>query len=268
MIITTPYNYVMQISFDGSRYKGWQRQKSSETTIQGRVEQVLSRLLTKPTNIIGCSRTDAGVHALGYVANFHTTTRLIETDFLQDLNNYLPDDIVIFNLQAIDDRFHARHNSISKLYSYRIDRRPQANPFSLGTRLHFANSLHLETMEKVAQLLCGEHDFRCFTTQKPDERSLKRELFHIEILNQSDELQINILGDAFLWNMARILAAVILEGGMTEPGAREAYLDKVCYLLKAQSRELAASPLAVKGLFLQKVNYPNVFALCESPFLA
>ena len=114
------HNYKLTIQYDGARYKGWQRLGNNDNTIQGKIESVISEMVGKEIEIIGCSRTDAGVHALNQVANFKSDEKLVEHKVKKYLNQYLPNDISITNVEEVPDRFHARYNSKAKTYLYKI----------------------------------------------------------------------------------------------------------------------------------------------------
>ena len=122
-------NYMLTISYDGSRYNGWQRQKSSDNTIQGKIENVLSLMALRRVEINGSGRTDAGVHALGQTANFKLDTETDKSEILDYLNKYLPDDIAVLRIDEVPERFHCRLCARSKTYMYRIQNSPVSNVF-------------------------------------------------------------------------------------------------------------------------------------------
>jgi len=251
-------NTRVELCFDGTRYRGWQRQTSSETTIQGKLEHFLSRYCHEPIHVIGCSRTDAGVHAEQYVLNFHSKAEVHHASLLQSADEFLPDDIVLTSVAPCAERFHARFHCLYKTYSYRITRKSKANPFIRLYRYACSEDLDMASMHQAATLLEGSHDFRCFTTQKPDKKATTRHIFSISIEEHPDELWLQFSGDGFLWNMVRILAGSLLEIGM-EPGK----LALLPQYLDTQNRLIAASMLPAQGLTLQNVSF-EPYALSPS----
>lgn len=263
-------NYRLDLSFDGSRYRGWQRLKGRDDSIQGKLEQTLSRICGEEIQLIGCGRTDAGVHAEQYVANFHSSgsgpsASLAAEAIRSELDRYLPEDIVVLDLQTCPERFHARFHARSKLYSYRIDRGRRASPFGLRYRYHCSEALDLDAMRQAATLLCGEHDFRSFTTQRDQGKSLRRTILSVELkcieLSSIDvdscelrekpsELWLQIEGDGFLWNMVRIMA-----GALLDCGRGQLRLEDLQRCLNSTERQQAAAMLPAKGLFLQRLRY-------------
>ena len=243
-------NTRVELCFDGTRYRGWQRQANSETTIQGKLEQFLSRHCQEPIQVIGCSRTDAGVHAEQYVLNFHSKAEIDYASLMQSAIEFLPDDIVLTSAVPCPERFHARFHCLYKTYSYRIYRKSKVNPFTRLYRYACSDQLDVATMREATQMLEGHRDFRNFTTQKPDKKSTYRQIFDISIEEHPDELWLQFSGNGFLWNMVRIMAGSLLEIGR-EP-AKLALLPRY---FAFDERQRAASMLPAQGLTLQQVSF-------------
>ena len=243
-------NYKLLIQYDGSRYDGWQRQGNTGSTIQGKIEEVLSRLLDTTVEIDGAGRTDAGVHALGQVANFHIDRKLDTGKLQKDLNTYLPEDIGILEVKDAAERFHSRLNATGKIYRYRVATGNGKNVFERKQIYLLNEPLDLEKMKKAAELLIGEKDFKGFSTGKKTKKSTVRNLKEIRILERADEVIFEFEGDGFLYNMVRILTGTLLEIGM---GKRE--LSSIPKIFEKQDRALAGFTVPARGLTLVEVFY-------------
>ena len=152
-------NLRLDLCYDGTRYRGWQRLPGKDDTIQGKLETTLSRILGETIEISGSGRTDAGVHAKGQVANFHCESRLPAEEILVQLRRYLPEDIGIYSCREVSQRFHARLNAREKTYRYRIWNSDTPCVFQRRYVTVMPEPLNLEDMRKAADLLCGQHDF-------------------------------------------------------------------------------------------------------------
>ncbi len=150
----------MIIQYDGTRYKGWQKQSENVNTVQGKLENILGNMLGEDVQLVGCGRTDAGVHALNYTANFHTNSNMSTDDMLKYLNERLPDDIALLSIKNASERFHARYNILSKTYLYRIRSNQIKNVFDRKYVHNVHEQLDLEEMRKCAGVLTGTHDFQ------------------------------------------------------------------------------------------------------------
>lgn len=158
-------NYRIKIQYDGSRYRGWQRQQGEKNTIQGRIEQVLSKQMEFPVTIDGAGRTDAGVHAKEQVANFRINTEKT-TQQLQDvLNEYLPEDIRILKVEEAGERFHSRLNATGKVYEYCLCKKDGFDVFGRKYMWQMDKELDVMRMRQAAEKLVGEHDFKGFCTK-------------------------------------------------------------------------------------------------------
>ena len=155
-------NYKITVSYDGTRYKGWQVLKSTDATIQGKLQMVLSAIAGHPVEVIGSGRTDAGVHAIGQVANFHLDEHFSAEEIFEDLNRHLPEDIAVTKIKEVDDRFHSRYQAVEKTYRYRIRTSPVPNVFERKFLYQYGQTLDVDKMKKAAQALVGTHDFASF----------------------------------------------------------------------------------------------------------
>ncbi|MEX1378370.1 MAG: tRNA pseudouridine(38-40) synthase TruA [Eubacteriales bacterium] len=244
-------NYRMNISYDGTKYKGWQRQKDAKSTIQGKIEQTLSKYFEEDIKIIGASRTDAGVHAKMQVANFVLKSKIDTEKARMDINSYLPSDIVVNDILFADDRFHSRFNAKKKEYEYTIWKADAKYPplFNRKYVYHIDRMVNIKKMREAAEMFLGEHDFKGFSSDKTKKGTI-RNIERIDISEDEFMIKINIVGDGFLYNMIRIIV-----GTMIEIGAGEKTIKIIDDVFKTKNRELAGYTVPACGLFLGKIIY-------------
>ena len=212
-------NLRLDICYDGTRYKGWQRLSGTDNTIQGKIETVLSRILDEPIEISGSGRTDAGVHARGQVASFHCESNMRPEEVLSNLRRYLPEDIGIYSCKEVSPRFHARLNAKEKTYLYRIWNCDAPCVFERKFVAFFPEALDLDAMKRAAAHLCGEHDFSAFCGNPKFKKSTVRFVRSIDIQRSGGEIRIYATGNGFLHSMVRIIVGTLIEVGR---GARDA----------------------------------------------
>ena len=242
-------NLRLEICYDGTRYRGWQRLPGRDDTIQGKLETALSRILGEPIELSGSGRTDAGVHAKGQVANFHCDSAMPPEEILQNLRRYLPEDIGIYSCKEASPRFHARLNAREKTYCYRIWNSDAPCVFERRFVAVMPESLDVEAMKQAADLLLGRHDFSAFCGNTKMKKSTVRELYAIDISRQGQEIQIRFTGNGFLYNMVRILTGTLIEVGRGERSP-----DSIPALFGAK-REQAGFLAPAQGLCLEEVVY-------------
>lgn len=242
-------NYRFEISYDGTRYYGWERQPGKDT-IQGKLEAVLSRMTDAEAEIIGAGRTDAGVHAKAMIANAHLDTVLSPGEILAYMNRYLPDDIAVNRVSVASDRFHARYNAAGKLYTYTCYVGASKPVFNRKYVTVLEDLPDIEDMQKAAAFLVGEHDFKAFCSNPKMKKTTVRTVDSLEITKRKDFLYINVHGDGFLQNMVRIITGTLLEVGF---GRMEP--DQVKEVLEGKDRRLAGPTAPPQGLCLMKVDY-------------
>lgn len=243
-------NYRFDIQYDGTRYGGWQRQKTTDNTIQGKIEEILFRMTGSPVLIQGAGRTDAGVHALGQVANGHFDSRMSCEEICDYMNHYLPEDIEILRVSQVSERFHSRLNAREKLYRYRIGIGSHKNVFERKYLCPLHETYDVEAMEEAAGYLTGTHDFRSFCANKKMKKSTVRTIYEIRITELPKELQIDYRGDGFLYNMVRILTGTLIEIGR---GSRKP--EEIQAILEGRDRGLAGFTAPARGLTLVEVGY-------------
>ncbi len=243
-------NIRIKVTYEGTRYQGWQKQETSDNTIQGKLERLLSRMCEEEITVQGSGRTDAGVHALGQIVNFHTSATMSLQDMLQYMNQYLPEDIAVVEIDEVSERFHSRLNAKGKRYSYRVWNSSIPNVFWRRYAHTVEDKLDLETMKEAASYLLGEHDFKSFTSTKKGKKSTVRRIDSIEIVKEGDMLIFIFTGNGFLYHMIRILVGTLLEVGR---GVRDA--DSIQAVLESKNRENAGELVPGKGLVLEEVFY-------------
>ena len=213
-------NIRLDICYDGTRYRGWQRLPGKDDTLQGKLETALSRILEEPIEISGSGRTDAGVHARGQVANFHTESTMTTAEILANLRRYLPEDIGIYSCKEVSPRFHARLNAKEKTYRYRIWNSEAPCVFERRYVAVMPEALDVEVMKAAAGKLVGEHDFSAFCGNPKFKKSTVRYIRSIDIRREGGELVIEYTGNGFLHNMVRILTGTLVEVGRGERNAQ------------------------------------------------
>ncbi len=250
-------NYRITIKYDGARYKGWQRlgKDAGGDTITSKLESVYSQLCGEDIRVIGSGRTDAGVHAMAQVANFHTERTLSDREILEYSARYLPDDIAVIAAEKVDDRFHARYQVIEKNYLYQIDTGLYPDPFQRKYAWHISDPLDYPAMRKAAEYLIGTHDFAGFTSMKSKTKSTEKNLTVVNIREpESSSISpiaiIRFSGEGFLHNMVRIITGTLVEVGL---GTR--IPDNIMAILKDGKRDKAGARAPAKGLFLESVKY-------------
>lgn len=243
-------NFMLTLSYDGSRYHGWQRQGNTENTIQQRLESALSRVLSQPVEISGSGRTDAGAHAKMQVASFKADTALTADEILAGLRTLMPEDIAAHSLTDAPPRFHARLSCTGKTYVYRVQNSPVPNVFERKYMYRIDEELDLEKMRSAAKLLLGEHDFSAFCSNKRMKKSAVRRVDEIRIDSLGSELRFTVSGNGFLYNMVRIIV-----GSLLEVGAQRMTQEALAAALKSKKRENAGPTAPACGLCLYEVRY-------------
>lgn len=243
-------NYRLLIQYDGGRYKGWQRLGNGENTIQGRIESVLTKLCGQEIEIIGASRTDAGVHAIGQVANFKTKENIAEDEVKSYLNKNLPEDISIKEVKRVSENFHSRYNTKDKTYLYKIWNRDYSNPFIRKYSMQIKDKLNIIKMKQASQFLLGEHDFTAFTNAKSKTKSMVREIYSLDIEERDGLIEIRVRGDGFLHNMVRRIVGTLIKIGLGEIEA-----SAIPEILNSMERKQAGFMADACGLYLEKIEY-------------
>lgn len=253
-------NFKVILQYEGTRYQGWQKQESTENTIQGKLEALLSKMTGSKVEVQGSGRTDAGVHAAGQVANFHIDTMKTPSQLMDYMNFYLPGDIAVISIEEMGERFHSRLNAKGKTYMYRVLNTSVPHVFDRNFVYVVEEKLDIEAMRRAASYLEGTHDFKAFTSLKKSKKSTIRTIDSIRIEKAEssiykrdgimEELRFTFSGDGFLYHMVRIMMGTLLETGMHK---REA--EEIPDILKCGCRENAGELVPAKGLTLMEVRY-------------
>lgn len=247
-------NYRFFVSYEGTRYNGWQRQGNTDQTVQGKLETVLTRLFDVSVEVHGSGRTDAGVHARGQVANFHVPQRRKAEDIQEYLNYYLPKDICIYGLEETHERFHSRLSAAGKTYCYRIVTDRRRPVFEQRFVWWLPECLDKGAMDQAARYLVGTHDYAAFCGNPKMKKSTVRTIDCLDIHETEGMLRITVHGDGFLQNMVRILTGTLVEVGQGQKSAEE-----MPRILSARVRAMAGPAAPPQGLFLESVNYDPPF---------
>lgn len=243
-------NVKMTIKYDGSRYKGFQRLKDNDMTIQGKIESVISKMTGEDIEIIASGRTDMGVHAYNQVANFKTNSDMSIKKMQAYLYEYLPEDIVVHKIEEVEDRFHSRYNAKSKVYLYKIDNSQVHDPFLRKYTNHIPKKLDIDLMKEGSKHLIGEHDFTSFASSKSKKKSHVRNINSIDIVEKNNLIEIYVEGDGFLYNMVRIIV-----GALTDVGSKRKEPQDIKAMLEQKDRSKSSDTAPAKGLYLYKVKY-------------
>ena len=242
-------NIRLDICYEGTRYRGWQRLSTTDNTIQAKLEQALSRILNEPVEVSASGRTDAGVHAKGQVVSFHCGSTMPCDEILMQLRRYLPEDIGIYSCKNVSPRFHARLNAKTKTYEYRVWNSDKPCVFQRKFVHIDPREVDLEAMRLGAEYFLGEHNFAAFCANSRTKKSTVRYIHSFDVTRSSDELVFTVTGNGFLHHMVRIMVGTLLEVGREERTP-----DSILNLFdgkRADAGELAPAC----GLCLMEVTY-------------
>lgn len=242
-------NIKLTIEYDGTNYCGWQRQLNG-ISVEETLEKVIIDLFKDNIKIIGCSRTDSGVHARGQVVTFKIETKIPTQKIPRAINARLPKDIVVVNAEEVSMDFHPRYSAISKEYSYGIFNRSIPPALMKGFYWHVGYELNVDNMRKAASYFIGEHDFSAFKSQGGSTTTSIREIYSLDIIKDGDYLTIRIKGNGFLYNMVRIIV-----GTLIEVGRGKIPYDSIEHIIESKDRRLAGVTAKAHGLCLEKVYY-------------
>ena len=240
----------LTLCYDGTRYRGWQKQGNTDATIQGKLETLLSRLLSQPVAVHGSGRTDAGVHARAQTASFRADTALSCAELLSALREYLPEDIGALSLQEAPERFHARLWAREKTYVYRVWNSAEPCVFERKYVYVYPRPLDAAAMARAGEKLRGRHDFSAFSTGKKTGGEAVRTIYDVSVEQTGPEIRLTFRGDGFLYNMVRILTGTLLV-----IGAGDRSEDDVEEILASRDRARAGFTAPARGLWLWDVGY-------------
>lgn len=242
-------NVKLILQYDGANYHGWQVQKNG-VTVQETLSDAIEGVVGEKVSVIGCGRTDAGVHALGFVCNFHTKSRVLPEKYPYAINSHLPDDIRVINAEEVGDDFHAKNSAVKKRYIYRILNRNINDVFEGKYAWHYRFPLNIEAMRYASEAFLGEHDFIGFASSGFTVKTTVRTIYSLDILKSGDIITIDVCGNGFLYNMVRIIAGTLVYAGSGKinPGDME-------MIINSKKRDMAGITAPANGLFLKEVYY-------------
>jgi tRNA pseudouridine38-40 synthase len=244
-------NIKLTVEYDGTNYHGWQIQPSGET-IQSVLERAVSTFLRKPTRVTGSGRTDAGVHALGQVVNFHSDKDFDPYRIQRALNALTPNNITIKEVEIVADSFDARRDGRARVYEYHILNRSTPSPFHLNRAWHLHEPLDVQAMREAIHCLLGEHDFSSFRAAGCDAAHPVRNIYRVSLDRRDELLVFTIEATAFLRHMVRNIVGTLIEVGR---GQRRPQSFRE--LLEARDRTEAGATAPACGLFLVEVKYES-----------
>ena len=237
------------VAYDGTNYHGWQTQPNA-VTIEEVLNHHLSELLKEEIKVIGASRTDAGVHALGNVAVFDTSARMPADKISYALNTRLPEDIRIQDSCEVPSDFHPRFQKTTKTYEYRILNRRFPDPTRRLNSFFYYYPLDVVKMQEASLYLVGEHDFKSFCTEKPEVTNTVRTIYSLNVIKEGDMIIIRVTGNGFLYNMVRAMVGTVVYAaeGKLAPEDIPAILD-------SGNRTLAGPTVPPGGLYMTRLWY-------------
>lgn len=242
-------NIKLTLEYDGTNYYGWQKQKELKT-IQGEIEEAIELVTKEYCEVTGSSRTDAGVHAKGFVANFKTNSKVPPAKFREALNVKLPEDIVIIKSEQVEDDFHARYCAKGKTYEYYILNSEVPSALMRNQMYHYKYDLDIDAMKIAAKQFIGTHDFAAFKTQGSSVKGTVRTIFDVKVEKEEKVIKISVSGDGFLYNMVRIIVGTLINVGRGKTDA-----VAISDIINQKDRTLAGDCVPPHGLFLKEVYY-------------
>ena len=242
-------NIKLTIEYDGTSYGGWQKQKNNRT-IQQCIEEAIRLLTGEEVELIGSSRTDAGVHAKGMVANFITNSQIPADKFREAINTKLPDDIGIIKSEEVDKNFHSRYDSKGKTYCYTLVNRYEKVCIGRNYVYQVRDELNYNLMKEAAKYFLGKHDFKAFKTNGSSVKTSVRTISGLELELKDDVIKIFVSADGFLYNMVRIIV-----GTLIEVGKGKIKPEDIESIIRNGDRSKAGPCVPPNGLVLEKVFY-------------
>ncbi len=242
------YRYFIELSFDGTRYSGWQVQRNG-LSVQQILNEKLSFKLSEKIEVTGAGRTDAGVHSEFFVAHFDTKT-LLNENFISEMNGFLPTDIVFHKIRKVNSEAHARFSAVSRTYQYRIT--TKKNPFLNNFSFYYHGKLDIELMNKAALILLSVSDFTSFSKLHGNTKTNICIVTKAEWEQCGDNLIFTISANRFLRNMVRAITGTLLDVGKGKIS-----IDQFVEIIESNNRSKASTSAPAKGLFLCSINYPN-----------
>lgn len=242
-------NLLLTISFDGTAYHGWQVQENA-VTVQQTLQDAMERICSKRDNVVGCSRTDAGVHANMYCCNIRTESAIDCNKLVGALNAVLPRDIAALECKEVDFDFHARYDCKSKEYIYKIWNSPNKNPFLYNYSLHYKYPLDEKFLSEQAKAFIGTHHFDAFCAAGSSVEDTERTVMNAAVEREGDMVIFRVEADGFLYNMVRIMTGTLIDISRKKIPA-----DSIEQIILSKNRSAAGYTAPAHGLYLNKIHY-------------
>ena len=242
-------NIKLTIEYDGKDFKGWQKQPN-KPNIQGEIERAIYNITKEEVDLIGSGRTDAGVHALGQVANFKTNSNIPIEKLALAINSQLKNSIIIKKAEEVDERFHSRYNAKHKTYRYIINNSPCGTAIYRNLEYCFPIKLDVAKMQEAAKYFEGEHDFKAFKSSGTSAKNSVRTIYNASVKQEGEKIIIELTGNGFLYNMVRIISGTLLDVGLQKIKPQEKK-----NIIEEKDRQKAGKTLPAHGLYLVEVKY-------------
>lgn len=242
-------NIKLTIEYDGKCYNGWQKQPN-KLNIQGEIERAIYNITKEEVDLIGSGRTDAGVHALGQVANFKTNSQISIEKIPLAINSQLKNSIVIKEAEEVDERFHSRYNAKHKTYRYIINNSKCGTAIYRNLEYSYPFKLDAEKMKQASKYFEGEHDFKAFKSSGTSSKNSVRTIYKAIVKQEGEKIIIELTGNGFLYNMVRIISGTLLDVGLGKIQPEE-----IPEIIESKDRQRAGKTLPAHGLYLVEVKY-------------
>lgn len=242
-------NIRLTIEYDGKEFNGWQKQPN-KLNIQGNLEKVISDLTKEEIEIIGSGRTDAGVHALGQVANFKTNSNIPIEKFAIAINSRIKQSIRVKKSEEVDERFHSRYNCKRKTYRYIINTSETGSAIYRNLEYNIKMQLDVKKMQEAVKFFIGEHDFSAFKSSGTSSKSSVRTIYNAKVEQDGERIIIELTGNGFLYNMVRIISGTLVEVGLNKIKPED-----ITKIIESKNRQNAGKTLPPCGLYLVSVEY-------------
>lgn len=242
-------NIKLIIEYDGKDFNGWQKQPN-KLNIQGEIEKAIERITGEKVDLMASGRTDAGVHAIGQVANFKTNSNIPIEKIPIALNTNLKKSIIIKSAEEVEERFHSRLNCKRKTYRYIINNSKYGTAIYRNLETHIPMKLNIKKMQEAVKYFEGEHDFKAFKASGTSSKSSVRTIYSAKVIKDNERIAIELTGNGFLYNMVRIIAGTLVEVGLGKIKPEE-----ITGIIESKDRQKAGKTLPPYGLYLVEVNY-------------
>ena len=242
-------NIKLTIEYDGKDFNGWQKQPN-KLNIQGEIERAIKDITGEEVDLIASGRTDAGVHALGQIANFKTNSNIPVEKIPIALNTKLKRSIRILSAEEVEERFHSRYNCKKKTYRYVINNSANGTAIYRNLEYNFSQKLNVDKMNEAVKYFIGEHDFKGFKASGTSSKSSVRTIYDANVYKNGDRVNIELTGNGFLYNMVRIIAGTLIDVGI-----EKILPEEITDIINSKERTKAGKTLPPNGLYLVKVEY-------------